>query len=94
MVDGRSAMPSSLHEVEEMWVVTFVANDEPRVERMTVGEYCVCVSPRPRLCLVQHDVAMRVETVRGGEPGDARADDGDPHLRRNPPRRPQFLPTG
>jgi hypothetical protein len=32
--------------------------------------------------------------MRGGEPGDARADDGDPHLRRDPQRRPQLLPTG
>ena len=78
---------------EENGIVTFVANNEPRVERMTAREYCVCVSPCPRLGLVEHDVAMRVETMCGGEPGDARADDGDPHLRRDPPRRPQLLPT-
>ena len=61
---------------------------------MTAADYCVCVSPCPLLGLEQDDVAMRVETMRGGEPGDARADDGDPHLRRDPQRRPQLLPTG
>jgi hypothetical protein len=41
----------------------------------------------------QHDVAMRVEAMRRGEPGNPAADDGDPHLRRSPPQRPQLLPT-
>jgi hypothetical protein len=36
---------------------------------------------------------MRVETMCGGEPGDAGADDRNPHLRRIPPRRPQLLST-
>ena len=76
-----------------MRVVTFVANNEARIERMTVREYCVGMSACPRLGLVEHHVAVRVETMRGGEPGDAGADDGNPHLRRSPPRRPQLLPT-
>ena len=82
------------HEIEEFRVVTFVANYEARIDRPTVGKYCVCVSPRLRLGLVQHDIALRVEPVSGSEPRYAGADDGDPHLRRNPPRRPQLLPTG
>ena len=60
---------------------------------MTVSDYCVGVPPCPRLGFVQHDVAMRVETVCGGEPGYAGTDDGNPHLRRSPPRRPQLPPT-
>jgi hypothetical protein len=46
-----------------------------------------------RLGFEQNDVAMRVEAVRCGEPGNPGSDDGDPHLRRGPPRRPQLLPT-
>jgi hypothetical protein len=82
-----------MHETEEFRVVTFVANYEARIERMTVRRYCVCVSPCARVGLGENDVAVRVETMRGGEPGDAGADDGNPHLRRNPPRRPQLLST-
>ena len=93
---GRGTQPDSelLHESEENGIVTFVANNEPRVERVTAGEYCVCVSPCPLLGLEQDDIAMRVEAMCGGEPGDAGADDGDLHLRRDPQRRPQLLPTG
>jgi hypothetical protein len=53
----------------------------------------VGVASRARLGLEEHDVAVRVEAMRRGEPGNARTDDGDPHLRRSPPRRPQLLPT-
>ena len=81
------------HELQECGIVTFVANNETRIERMTVREYCVGVSTSTRLGLVQHHVAVRVETVRGGQPGDAGADDGDPHLRCIPQRRPQLLST-
>jgi hypothetical protein len=79
--------------MQELRVVTFVANYEAGIERMTVRKYCVCVSTRSRVGLVEHDIAMRVETMCGGEPGDAGADDGDPHLRRSPPRRPQLFRT-
>jgi hypothetical protein len=61
---------------------------------MTAGDYCVCVTSRPRLGLEQRHIAMRVEAMCGGEAGDARADDCDPHLRRDPQRRPQLLTTG
>ena len=82
---GRGTQPDSelLHESEENGIVTFVANNEPRVERVTAGEYCVCVSPCPLLGLEQDDIALRVEAMCGGEPGDARADDCDFHLRRD-----------
>ena len=79
-----------MHETEVFRVVTFVASYEARIERMTVREYCVCVSPCARVGLAQHDVAVRVEAMRGGEPG---ADDGNPHLRRSLPRRPQLFRT-
>jgi len=81
-----------MHETEAFRVVTFVANYEAASERMTVRQYCVCVSPCARVGLAEHDVAVRVETMCGGEIGDASADDGNPHLRRSPPRRPQLLP--
>ncbi len=61
---------------------------------MTGGEYCVCVSPCPLLGLEQDDIALRVEAMCGGEPGDAGADDCDFHLRRDSQRRPQLLLTG
>ncbi len=86
---GTQLDPEVAHEIEELWVVTFVANYEPRVERVTVREYRVCVTPRARLGLEERDVALGVETVRGGHAGDAGTDDGNPHLRRSPPRRPQ-----
>ena len=60
---------------------------------MTGGGYCVRVSPRALLRLVEDDLAMGVETVRRSQSCNTGADDGDPHLRRNPPRRPQLLPT-
>jgi hypothetical protein len=60
---------------------------------MTVRQYCVGVPLCARVGLVEHDVAMRVETMCGGETGYASADDGNPHLRRSPPLRPQLLPT-
>jgi hypothetical protein len=56
---------------------------------MAAREYCVRVPSCSRLGVVEDDVAVRVEAVRSGEPGDAGADDGNPHLRRSPPRRPQ-----
>ncbi len=76
-----------------MPVDPFGAEDEPGIERVPVTEYGMWMPPCPRLGFEQHDAAMRVETVCRGEPGDAGADDGDPHLRRDPPRRPQLLPT-
>ena len=79
--------------MQECWVVTFVANNEPRVERVTVREYCVRVPSRARLGFVENDVAVRVETVCSGQSGDAGTHDGDPHLRPGPPWRPQLLPT-
>ncbi len=60
---------------------------------MTVSSYCVGVTTRTRLGFVEDDVAVGVETVRGGQAGNAGADDGNPHLRRSPPRRPQLSPT-
>ena len=60
---------------------------------MTAREYCVRMPSCSRLGLVEHHVALRVETVGSGEPGNAGADDGDLHLRRDAPRRSQFLPT-
>ena len=93
MIDRAQPDAELAREFEEMGVVTFIADNEPGIERVTVTDYCVCMPPCPRLGFEQHDVAMRVETMCRGEPGDAGADDGDPHLRRNPPRRPQLLPT-
>jgi hypothetical protein len=55
----------------------FVANYDPRVERVTVRDYRVGVS----------------STVRGCHAGNAGTDDGNPHLRCSPPRRPQLSPT-
>jgi hypothetical protein len=60
---------------------------------VTAGDYCVCVSTCPLLGLEQDDIAQRVETMCGGEPGDARTDDCDPHLRRDPQPRPQLFIT-
>jgi hypothetical protein len=60
-------------------------------ERMPVTEYGMRMPSCPRLGFEQRDVALRVVAVCRVEPGHDGA--GAPHLRRNPARLPQLLPT-
>jgi hypothetical protein len=60
---------------------------------MSVGQYSVCTPARAALGFGEHEAALRVATMRDGEPGDAGAGNCNSHLRRSPPRRPQLLAT-
>ena len=78
---GWVATPSSREEPEQVRVGALVVHDEPGVERGTppVGGGDVVgvrVPAEPAVGLVQRDVVVPLEQVRGGQAGDAGADHG------------------
>ena len=65
-------------------VVAVVQHDEAGVDVMCLVRACrrgscSCARRRSRVGLVHDDLVLAVQQVRGDEPGDAGADDRDPH---------------